>query len=86
VNTQRGFTTERDFSALYAEDARVSARRAERRANWPAWQKAQFHQPVGEITGEIQVNQCRSLAAAKFRESTRLLPPGVLLKLSCIYT
>jgi hypothetical protein len=74
VDTQRSFTTERNFRAVYAENPRVPAGRAERRENMPAWEKAQFHQPIGEVKGEIQVDQSRSLAAAKFRESTRLAP------------
>jgi tetratricopeptide (TPR) repeat protein len=74
VDTQRSFTSQRDFRAFYAEDTRVPARRAERRKNGPSRQKAQFHQPIGEVKGEVQVDQSRSLAAAKFRESARLFP------------
>lgn len=74
MDTQRSFTTERDFSAFYAENTRVTAGRTKRRENGPTRKKTQFHQPIGEVKGEVQVDQSRSLAAAKFRESTRLTP------------
>jgi tetratricopeptide (TPR) repeat protein len=76
VDTQRSFTTKSDFSAINAEYTRVSARRAERRENGPTRQKAQLHQSVGEVKGEIQVDQGCSFALAKFRESTRPFPAG----------
>lgn len=80
MDTQRSFTTERDFGAFHPEDARVPTRRTERRANRSAGQEAQFHQPVGKVTGEIQIDQRRSLTAAKFRESTGLVPARLLVE------
>ncbi len=74
MDTQRSFTTQRDFRAFHTEHARVSAGCAERRENGSTRQKAQFHQSIGKVKREIQIHQRRSLAAAKFREGTRLGP------------
>ena len=56
MDTQRSFTTQRDFGTVDAEYARVSARRTKRCADRPSGQEAQFHQSISEIGGKIQVN------------------------------
>ena len=80
MDTQRSFTTERDFGALHPEDARISARRTERGTDRPTRQEAQFHQPIGKITGKIQIDQRRGFSTAKFRESTGLAPARLLVE------
>ena len=75
---QRGFTTQRNFGAIDAENAWIAARRGESSQDRPSGEKAQFHQPVSELVRKLDPLYCRGLAGAQFCQAAVRFPTRVL--------
>src|SRR6185295_11770561 len=67
----RGLAPQRDFRAIHAKYARVTARRRMRPSNGVARQKAQLHQPLGIYIGHVDALENTRLALLERGQVTR---------------
>lgn len=80
VQPRRGLPAQRHFTAVHSEDAGVARGRAPRRGDHVTRQKAELHQPAGEILRQIDAIQHSLLALFQLHQRHRFLPsPGVRL-------
>ncbi len=66
----RSFAPQRDLAAVDAEHTRVAARRAARSAHGVPRKKSQLHQPVGQVTRQVDSIQQTFLVFEEIRQRT----------------